>query len=138
MQIRFDDRVVVITGAAGGIGSVLCRRFVSSGAAVVGVDISETRLRDLARELEDDNLSIQPYAADVVSEPAVVDLIRDVMAKHGAVHVLVNNAGLSLSSTALKALTSDDWDRVVEANLRSVFLCSRAVLQPMFKQRYGR
>jgi len=138
MELRFADRVIVVTGAAGGIGTALCRRFCRSGGIVLGVDLSEAGLDRLKRELAAEGLAVESRCGDLTSEDDVRNIFEWILAKYAAVHVLVNNAGLSTSLSSWKGQTGDGWNRVLEGNLRTTFLCTRAVLMPMIRQRYGR
>ncbi len=111
---RLADKVCVITGAAGGIGSAAAERFALEGARVVGVDL---RAHDVGE------LSMQ---ADLTDEPAVHDLYARARAEMGRIDVLFNNAGISPTDDASVLETSlEAWDRVQMANLRSVFLCCK-------------
>ena len=111
---RLADRVCVITGAAGGIGSASAERFASEGARVVGVDLREHSVGELALQ------------ADVTDEVAVADLYAHVREQLGRIDVLFNNAGISPTDDASVLETSlEAWERVQAANLRSVFLCCK-------------
>jgi len=111
---RLEGKVCVVTGAASGIGAATCRRFAEEGAVTVGVDLVESPGVDLS------------VRVDVTDELAVQALYERVRAELGAVHVLLNNAGISppddgsVLDTSLAA-----WQRVQDVNLRSVFLCCK-------------
>ncbi|HWD64942.1 MAG TPA: SDR family oxidoreductase [Solirubrobacteraceae bacterium] len=111
---RLDDRVCVITGAAGGIGQAAAQRFAAEGARVVGVDLREHSIGEL---------SVQ---ADLTVEAEVADLYSRIRAELGRIDVLFNNAGISPTDDASVLDTSlEAWERVQHANLRSVFLCCK-------------
>jgi NAD(P)-dependent dehydrogenase (short-subunit alcohol dehydrogenase family) len=111
---RLDDRVCVITGAAGGIGQAAAERFAAEGGRVVGVDLREHKIGELALQ------------ADLTDEAAVAALYSRIRRDMGQIDVLFNNAGISPSDDASVLDTSlEIWERVQAANLRSVFLCCK-------------
>jgi NAD(P)-dependent dehydrogenase (short-subunit alcohol dehydrogenase family) len=111
---RLQDKVCVITGAAGGIGSASASRFASEGARVVGVDLLEHSTGELCLQ------------ADVADEQSVLSLYRRVREELGRIDVLFNNAGISPNDDASVLDTElDAWERVQSVNLRSVFLCCK-------------
>jgi NAD(P)-dependent dehydrogenase (short-subunit alcohol dehydrogenase family) len=111
---RLDDRVCVITGAAGGIGGAAAARFAAEGARVVGVDLREHSTGELALQ------------ADLTEEAAVAALYSRIRREMGQIDVLFNNAGISPTDDASVLDTSlEAWERVQAANLRSVFLCCK-------------
>jgi NAD(P)-dependent dehydrogenase (short-subunit alcohol dehydrogenase family) len=111
---RLDGKVCVITGAAGGIGSVTCELFAQEGATVVGVDLAENAPGDLSLQ------------ADVSHEGQVADVYARVREAYGRIDVLFNNAGISPPEDASVLETDlDAWRRVQDVNLTSVFLCCK-------------
>ncbi|HET9719927.1 MAG TPA: SDR family oxidoreductase [Solirubrobacteraceae bacterium] len=111
---RLDNRVCVITGAAGGIGQAAAERFAAEGARVVGVDLREHSVGELSLQ------------ADLTVEAAVGALYARTRSEMGQIDVLFNNAGISPSDDASVLDTSlEAWERVQHANLRSVFLCCK-------------
>jgi NAD(P)-dependent dehydrogenase (short-subunit alcohol dehydrogenase family) len=111
---RLARKVCVITGAAGGIGSVTVRRFQEEGATVVGVDLSDDAPGDLA------------LACDVTDEDQVRELYARVRAEYGTIDVLFNNAGISpIDDASVLDTGLDAWQRVQDVNLKSVFLCCK-------------
>jgi NAD(P)-dependent dehydrogenase (short-subunit alcohol dehydrogenase family) len=111
---RLEDKVAVITGAAGGIGLASAQLFAAEGAHVVGVDLLEHEVGELALQ------------ADLTDEAAVIELYRTVREQFGKIDVLFNNAGISPTDDDSVLVTGmDAWDRVQDANLKSVFLCCK-------------
>ncbi len=112
--MRLADRVCVITGAAGGIGSATAEVFTREGAKVVGVDLREHTVGELS------------LTADLTSEEAVSALYAQVNERYGRIDVLFNNAGISPTDDAsVLDTTLEAWERVQDANLKSVFLCCK-------------
>lgn len=116
-----SERVVVVTGAARGIGAAIAARFADDGAAVVAADL------EIPAE-HDDRISYERVDVSVAEQ--VESLFSRVMASYGRVDVLVNNAGIWFRRP-FREITVDEWDRVLAVNLRSVFLCTQAVLDLM-------
>jgi NAD(P)-dependent dehydrogenase (short-subunit alcohol dehydrogenase family) len=111
---RLQDKVAVITGAAGGIGLATAEVFAEEGAHVVGVDLVEHQVGELSLQ------------ADLTDEAAVIELYKAVREKYGKIDVLFNNAGISPTDDDSVLVTGlDAWQRVQDANLKSVFLCCK-------------
>jgi 3-oxoacyl-[acyl-carrier protein] reductase len=136
-KARFKDQVVVITGAGGGIGSRLAARFAQEGATVVLLDKDLDAARDVANEIERHSLSAKCYGIDITQADAVRTTFDDVAATFGRLDVLVNNAG-GIRDGRIQTLSDDDWDDVMNLNLRAAFLCCRSAVVPMVASRYGR
>ncbi len=125
----FTGKVVAITGAAGGIGQALVRHFAAAGAKIGAIDRTEA-VREFARDLAREGVTIEPAVADIGDEAAVNKAIAAVVAAIGPVEVLVNNAGISRASS-LKKTTGDIWRADVETNLNGAYYCSAAVIPAM-------
>jgi NAD(P)-dependent dehydrogenase (short-subunit alcohol dehydrogenase family) len=131
---RMKDKVVVVTGAAHGIGAAIARRFAEEGAALALLDIDANPLAQTANQLP----SMLPLTivADVTDEAAVDAAFARIAAAHERIDVLVNNVGGSRNQK-LWEMTADNWDFTLRLNLRSAFLCTRAAVQLMMHQRSG-
>ena len=111
---RLQDKVAVITGAAGGIGLATAELFSAEGAHVVGVDLREHSVGELSLQV------------DLTDEAGVIEMYRKVREHFGQIDVLFNNAGISPTDDDSVLVTElDAWDRVQDANLKSVFLCCK-------------
>ena len=132
--MRFQDRVVVVTGASRGIGKSLAAAFAAEGARVACVATTEAGASATASELGG---GAKGYACDVSSSSSVEAMFEVVIADMGTPSVLVNNAGITKDTLMLR-MKDDDWDRVIDVNLKGAFNCIRAVARPMMKARYGR
>jgi NAD(P)-dependent dehydrogenase (short-subunit alcohol dehydrogenase family) len=128
------DRVVLVTGACGGIGSVLCRRFVAAGDTVLALDIDTARLDALAHSAQAGR--IVPVEADLGAADAVREAVAAASAKTGAVDVLVANAGGALGMT-LKSTDASNWQRDVHLNLNGTYHAVEAVRHAMMARRSG-
>ena len=104
---QFADRVAVVTGAGSGIGRAICLELARKGVNIAAVDINESHLTDLRQEIELLDCSCSTHVVDVASREAMEALPEEVIAKHGAVHILVNNAGVSVNLSFLEQGVDD-------------------------------
>jgi 3-oxoacyl-[acyl-carrier protein] reductase len=130
--MRFQDRVVVVTGASRGIGREIAAAFAREGAKVACVATSQEGADKTAAEIGG-----KGYACDVSSSEQVEQVFAAIVEELGTPAVLVNNAGIARDNLMMR-LKDDDWDRVLDVNLKGAFLCIKAVSRPMMKARYGR
>lgn len=134
---RFEDKVVIITGAARGIGLEIAKRFASEGAKLAICDISEEALQEASQLLHSEySAEVFTSVCDVSNGQQVTDYVKAVIKEYGQIDALVNNAGIT-RDTLLMRMTEDDWDLVMKVNLKSVFLFSKAAIRYMMKKRSG-
>jgi 3-oxoacyl-[acyl-carrier protein] reductase len=140
--MRLLNKVAVITGAAHGIGKAYARRFAEEGAHVVIADIDASAGERAAKSLLDEGFSVWPRMTDVRSYASVTGLMSEAVQKFGRIDVLLNNAAIYVTQKLWKGpveeLELDEWDRVIEVNLKGVFICSKAVIPIMKQQRAGK
>jgi 3-oxoacyl-[acyl-carrier protein] reductase len=134
---RFEGRVAVVTGAAQGIGAAIARRLASEGAAVAVADLTADRGRETVEAIVKDGGRAKAFGADVSRTADVEALVAGVVAEFGKVEILVNNAGITRDNLLFK-MTDEDWDAVVNVNLRSAFLMSRECQKHFVQQKYGK
>jgi 3-oxoacyl-[acyl-carrier protein] reductase len=135
-ELKFEGQVALVTGASRGIGAAIALELAKLGLKVIGTATTVEGADKLNQ-----TLSVYPGCCGKpldVNEAAAVDaLIADIIKEHGALHVLVNNAGITRDNLAMR-MKDEEWDAVLDTNLKAVFRMSRAVMRTMMKQRYGR
>ncbi len=130
-----QDKVALITGGSRGIGEAIVRRFVEEGARVAFTYRSSSkRAEEIVAELGADKVTA--YQSDAASYASSEALIKDVMNDMGKIDVLVNNAGIT-KDTLLMRMSEDQWDAVINTNLKSVFNLTKNIMRPMMKARGG-
>jgi NAD(P)-dependent dehydrogenase (short-subunit alcohol dehydrogenase family) len=132
-----ESKVAIVTGGGGGIGSAIVRRFAREGAKIVIADIDGESAQPLSAELSAQRVDAVPIVTDATKKQSVDDMVQAVLERWGRIDILVNVAG-GAERIAVVDMTAAQWDRVVEMNLKSVFLCSQATLPAMLKQKYGK
>ena len=133
MQIDLTSRTALVTGSTRGIGREIASTLSSCGANVAIVGRDRSRAEAVAAEIP----NARGFAADVADAAAVAALITEVEGAFGGIDILVNNAGLTRDNILLR-LKDDDWDAVLDANLRGAFLTIRGASRGMMKRRWGR
>lgn len=135
--MRLQDRVAIVTGAGSGIGEATALRFSQEGAAVVVNDIQPERADRVAQMIADEGGRVLAVAGDVGNAEATRLLAQRTLEGFGRIDILINNAGLVRDST-LRKMTEEQWDTVCRVVLRGAFLCSKAVVEAMIAQKYGK
>jgi 3-oxoacyl-[acyl-carrier protein] reductase len=136
--MRFRDQVVVVTGAAVGIGATMAGMFAREGARVAVLDIDVPRLDEVARGITADGAEVLAQRCDVTSPADVGRSVDGVVGRWGRLDVLVNNAGGFYKIASIEEIDHDEWETILRLNLTSVFICSKAVVPIMKRQRRGR
>jgi 3-oxoacyl-[acyl-carrier protein] reductase len=133
------DRVAIVTGSARGIGRAIALKLAEVGATVVvnDIDAAAEPLESVAAEIRAMNRQSLAVTADVSSTDDVTRLVETTTDAYGRVDILVNNAGVARDQLVMR-MSDEEWDTVMNIDLKSVFICTRAVLRHMLKQRWGR
>jgi 3-oxoacyl-[acyl-carrier protein] reductase len=132
------DKVAVITGGAAGMGRAMARKLAEEGCSIVISDISESSGKRTAEEMAKLGVEAIFVRCDVTDNNQVQNMVDTVIRKFGKIDILVNNAGALGTMWSLEEVTEEDWDRILDLNLKSVFLCCKAVVPHMKEKKYGR
>ncbi|NOZ07949.1 MAG: 3-oxoacyl-[acyl-carrier-protein] reductase [FCB group bacterium] len=137
MKFDFTHKVVLVTGASKGIGKETAKRFAAAGALTCLVSRSEEALKTVADEIRSSGGQADVYALDVSSLAGFTEVVTQVVKTHGSVDILVNNAGVTKDNLIMR-MKEEDWDKVINVNLKGIFNGIKAVTRPMMKAKHGR
>ncbi len=137
MEKTLDNQTAIVTGASRGIGRAIALELARQGAMVIGTATSEAGAQAISATFQAEGLRGRGAVLDVNDAAAAEALIDATVKEFGGLAVLVNNAGITQDNLAMR-MKDDEWDAVIDTNLKSVFRLSRAVLRPMMKARSGR
>ena len=132
-----DNKIAIVTGGAGGIGSAIVQRFAREGAKLAIADIDVDAAKARVKEVSDRGTDAISIVADVTNKKSVSDMVNATLDRWGKIDILVNVAGGAERKNVIDT-TAEEWDHVINMNLKSTFLCSQAVLPTMLKARYGK
>jgi NAD(P)-dependent dehydrogenase (short-subunit alcohol dehydrogenase family) len=135
-MLRLEGKVAIVTGAASGIGEATARLFAKEGAKVVVADLDHERGDKVVREIKRDNGEAVFTETDVSKWSDVRNLVETTIKTYGRIDILHNNAGIGLLGTVVET-SEKAWDKIIDINLKGVYLCSRAVIPQMMKQGGG-
>jgi 3-oxoacyl-[acyl-carrier protein] reductase len=143
--MRLKDRVALVTGGGSGIGRATARRLASEGARVVVSDVDEAGVRAVAAEIEGVGGTALAVVGNVAFRADAQRMVEAATSRFGRLDILVNNAGITRDALAVrikdgqvKTMSEEQWDAVLDVNLKGTFLCTQAAAVPMIQQSYGR
>lgn len=134
--MRLQDQVAIITGGASGIGLAAAKRFLQEGAKVVIADFNKEAGETCAAELKDIG-DVHFIFTNVADRGSVQSLVEKTLERYGRIDILINNAGVLADATLVK-MTEEQFDRVIDINLKGVFNCTQAVIPTMLEQKRGK
>src|SRR5437667_7271392 len=134
--MRLVDKVSIITGAGSGIGHATAVKFAREGARVAVCDINEAAAHKVAKEINDGGGEAIHFHVDVTDKESIARMVEGVMARWGRIDTLVNNAGI-VQDAKFKKMTDDQFERVIDVNLKGVYNCTKAVVDIMLEQNSG-
>lgn len=132
----FSDKVILITGAARGIGYAIATSFAKAKAKVLILDLSQEAVDKAAAQLSELGVQAYGYVANVTDSKAIEELFASIVQEHGKIDTLINNAGITRDNLLLR-MKEEEWDLVLNINLKGAFVCSQKVFKHMMKARSG-
>ena len=135
--MNLDGQIAIVTGGAQGIGKAIVQVLIQSGADVVVADMNLDRARETVSELEVSGRRLMAVGVNVAESKQVTEMVDRVVKEWGRLDILVNNAGITRDGLLLR-MSEEDWNRVMDVNLKGTFHCTKAVLPFMIRQRRGR
>ncbi len=130
--MRLRNKVALITGAAKGIGFATAKRFTEEGAKVMLADLNEAAVMEAVGQLK----HAEPYVLDVTDRASIQRAVDSIIAKHGRIDILINNAGITQDARLVK-MTEEQFDAVIDVNLKGVFNCTQLVVPHMLEAKKG-
>ncbi|MDR7857434.1 3-oxoacyl-ACP reductase FabG [Tissierella sp.] len=134
--MRLLNKVAIITGGGRGIGEATAKKFVQEGAKVVVADINPNDIEETVNEILSSGGEATGIIVDVTNQESVNKMVEETVKKYGRLDIIVNNAGITMDSTLLK-MTEDQWDKVIDVNLKGVYFCGQAAAKVMVEQGGG-
>lgn len=135
--MRFEDQIVLVTGSARGIGKEIAQAFAKEGAVAIISDINEEVTDETVKEFETNGYKADGFACNVTDLAATEEMVNKVLDKHGRIDILINNAGITRDGLFLR-MKEEDWDAVINVNLKGVFNSIKAASKSMLKARSGK
>ena len=138
--MRLKDKVSIVTGAGQGIGAVYARKLAEEGASVVVADINETKAKAVAADITAKGHEAFALKTDVSDEQSTQALARQVSDRYGRIDILINNAAVfsTIKTKPAEEISVEEWDGLMNVNLRGLFLCTKAVIPHMKAQKRGK
>ena len=133
-----NTKVAVVTGAGQGIGRAIAQRLAKAQAQVILLDIRLDAIESVAEEIYSHGGSAKPIKIDVTDGDRIRYIVQQIISEFRGIDILINNAGITDRTAPMIQLNEQDWDQVMDLNLKSVFLFCKAVLGPMIEQKYGK
>lgn len=135
--MRLQDKVAIITGGASGIGLAAVKRFANEGATVIIADYNSDAGKKVEEELLKENLKVSFYQINVADKESVTNVVSEILKEFNKIDILVNNAGIT-NDAMLWKMTAEQFDQVIDVNLKGVFNCTQAVVPSMIANGYGK
>src|SRR5512135_1261011 len=137
MLMEFKGQVALVTGSARGIGKAIAEALARKGVALAIADVNLDEAKATSADLAKNGVKTMALRIDVANSREVIAAFEEILKEFGRLDVLVNNAGITRDSLLLR-MKEEDWDAVIDVNLKGVFLCAKEAVKAMSKQRYGR
>jgi len=135
--MRVENKITIVTGSGQGIGFGIAERLAEEGAVVIINDVNEENAKKAVETIEKNGGKADSFIADVSKKDQVEAMVAATLEKHGRIDILVNNTGV-LRDNYIQNMSEEDWDFVIDVNLKGTFFCMQAASAPMREQKYGK
>ena len=135
--MKLKDQIALITGSARGIGKEIALKFAQEGATVIISDISQDACQTTVDEFKKRGFSADAIACNVTDSKAVQEMVDKILDNHNRIDILVNNAGITKDNLLIR-MSEEEWDAVLNVNLKGAFICTKVVVRSMMKARKGK
>jgi 3-oxoacyl-[acyl-carrier protein] reductase len=135
--MEFKEQVALVTGSARGIGRAIAEALVRKGVSLAVADVNLDEAKATSADLAKNGVKTMALRLDVSNSKEVISAFEEILKEFGRLDILVNNAGITRDGLLLR-MKEEDWDAVIDVNLKGVFLCAKEAVKAMAKQRYGR
>jgi 3-oxoacyl-[acyl-carrier protein] reductase len=132
-----EKRVAVVTGAARGIGRAVVLELLKYGRDVVGIDLNAEQLKELEKTVKEAGFSCKTYCVDITQTEELKETLETIVKELGSIDILINNAGITRDGLIM-TMSDDDFDKVIEVNLRAAFMAIRTISRYMVRNKFGR
>ena len=137
MKFNLKNKIAIVTGASQGIGKIIAFELAKSGAHVVCISRNKKAIESTVDEINQNNGKASSFPCDVSDSDAFMKIILEIIEKNDKIDILVNNAGITRDSILVR-MSNEDWDDVINTNLKGAFSCTKAVMRYMMKNKFGR
>ena len=134
---NISGKIAIVTGASQGIGRTIAKIFSKSGAHVICIARTENKIIDLVEEIIEDNGSADHISCDVSDSDAFSNSVNNVINNHGKIDILINNAGITRDALIMR-MTEEQWEKVINTNLKGAFYGMKSVIKSMMRNKFGR
>ncbi len=135
--MKLKEQVALITGSARGIGKEIALKFAQEGATVIISDVNEEACQTTVEEFKKQGFSADAIACNVTDSKAVQQMVDKILDNHNRIDILVNNAGITKDNLLIR-MSEEEWDAVLNVNLKGAFICTKAAVRSMMKARKGK
>ena len=132
-----EKRLAIVTGAARGIGRAIVFELLKQGRLVAGIDIIAEQLTELESVVKEAGFSVITKCVDITDTPKFIETLESLATEHGGIGILVNNAGITRDNLLLR-MSDEDFDKVIDVNLRAAFVAARTAARSMVRNKFGR
>jgi len=133
---KLENKVTIITGSARGIGFAIAERMAEEGALVIISDMNQEMTDNAVKKLTDKGLKADGYVMNVTNGDDIEQTFKDIVAKYKTIDILINNAGITKDNLIMR-MSEEEWDAVINVNLKGTFLCTKKVSRIMLNQKFG-